>query len=247
LTDRAAPTRPRKPAIVAMVSAVADKTAARIIAAAKKQAKQRPKKRKGRLYRSKAENPYGNGFDRVGRVVDTISAMTRRGQLSERQARAAQRYRDAFDTITASLRGTLGKDGVMAGNGTGKTPSRPEMEAAADLNAAADLLGVLMRVILEEVVGIGRTIEDTASVLCAHGRRANRADRDFIGRSLREALDIMADKWWPQGRRNKGGVGGLGYLSFMADGARPHDTGAGTFERGRVIHATAKRIFENGA
>lgn len=189
-----------------------------------------------KLDKSKAENPYGHGIDTVHRVVDTITNMTRRNQLTERQARAAQRYRLSFDTITASMRGTLGKDGVGGGS-IGKTPSRPELEAAHDLNAAADLLGVFLRVVVEEIVGIGRTIGEAADELVAHGRKATARDRDFIARSLGQALDILADKWWPQSTRNP-------MRSFRSDGAKPVDMQADNLERGRVVHATARRMFE---
>ena len=175
--------------------------------------KRKPPKR---VETSKVEGAYGHGADRVERVVDPVASMAARRQLSPRELGAAQRYRKAFDAIRASVKGTLDPDRLGGTEASGRTPSAHLLEAAQDLKQVSDILGVVLRVVVEEIVGLGRTIEETADTMCGEGRRkATQRDRDFIGRSLREALKALADRWYPSRSR---------VVAYRAPGSKPIDT-----------------------
>lgn len=171
-------------------------------------------KRRQGVRSQKAENPYGNGIDRVRRRIDIIDAMHRRRQLSERQFRAALRFRDAFEACAGAIGSPLDTSRMGGGTPSGAPPLPAILLAAEDLNAVDKLFGMFDGKILKMIVGQGFSITETA--IQVYGLRNNKprpGTARIIGRRLNDALDALARVWFGMERR-KGG-------HFHAEGAVP--------------------------
>ncbi|SHF04763.1 hypothetical protein SAMN02745157_1513 [Kaistia soli DSM 19436] len=197
-------------------------------AKAKPKAKTRAEMRPMRS--AKVESPYGLGHDRVQRVVDAVTAMHARRQIDDRQLRAAEVYRAAYDVAASAGGGTMGE---RSGGATRTTLSEAKIAAGETLNDAARLLGVEDGRIVRLVVGEGHSIAEVA------GSGAPEIARRVAGERLRKGLDTLADAWHIADKAAGGGSGRT--RSKMAEGARPEPSGVtGKIERGRVGFGTAQ-------
>lgn len=153
------------------------------------------------------------GYVRVERVVDPIAAMLARHQISAGQAAAADRWRKAFGIVQAGGGVRLGEVGT--GMRSSARPAEAVLRAAEKLNQADRVLGDLGAAIILMVVGEGHGCAQVADALFGHGKKASRADAEFVGRLLREGLATLAHLWGFETARPRRG------WHWMADGARP--------------------------
>lgn len=151
-------------------------------------------------------NPYGNGTDRVVRVIDTLELLARRGAIDARQYRAGLRYRDAWDR-SLTVPATMDLERVSGGGG-GAGVAAAAFQAAHDLAAAQSALAALDRrraadaalavahgAVLASVVARGHTLTDVAVRLA--GGAPKRRHREIASRALGDSLAALADLWEP--------------------------------------------------
>lgn len=145
-----------------------------------------------RPQKEKIASPYGTGFDKVERVVDTITAMHRRRQLDDREAQAANRYRDAHQLVGGGLTGTLDPSKSFGSTPGGKIPSSDQLWAAETLSEASRWLGRIDGFVVRAICGEGLSVTSAAKLL--YGRTSRRTCEQ-VGCRLREGLAVMADGW----------------------------------------------------
>jgi hypothetical protein len=179
-------------------------------------------------------SPYSHGIDRVERVVDTVDAMHKRRQIDGRQKQAADTYRDAFETLGGRVGGAMDFDKVRAGT-PGAPPAPPALLAAETLRQARAVLGELDGRIVELVAGVGHSIEHVAALVLGKAKLSDR-DTEHVGRRLREALSMLADRWHPVSKASK-------IRGHIEDGAKPVAGAAGTRSiDARVAHAAGHGV-----
>lgn len=168
------------------------------------------------------------GAREVDRVVDTVTAMWKRKQLSRRQWLAADKYRDAWDAMNTGSPCALDMERMGGGSGGG-SPTDEQMWGAGMVASAERTLGVIDGRIVRLVVGEGRTVAEAAEAIC--GLPPSRAILEHYGRRFRDGLDVLASMWIKdQGGREIRGTGkGLKFDPALA----------GTDEAavGKVAHA----------
>lgn len=142
----------------------------------------------------------------VGTLKRTRSAtdrLTGKNKLDQRQALAAESYRDAFEAVKATLGGSMDFDRVRGNSGGSRSPAEVALMASDRLKQARDLLGARAISIIEQVVCAGQTTEQTARLACgyAEGETVKARDACYIGRVLRESLSELGGIWHPQPER----------------------------------------------
>ena len=170
-------------------------------------------------------SPYGNGVDRVERVIEPIEAMHRKGQLDTRQVDAAERFRRAHEAMAGRLRCAL--DDAA---GSGQQHGRSGYDAVSDILDAHYVLGILDYRIVLLVAYEGRTIREISAM---GDVKATARDVDMLGRRLREGLGALADHWLPIRSKIRG--------ELYAPKVAPGDAKA--IVAGMVAHATSSRIY----
>lgn len=193
-----------------------------------------------KLSREKVSHPrLADHVEEVDRVVDTISAMHKRGQIGDAERRAAETYRCAFDIIAGSIGGVMDPDRVFGAGTPGSPPPPHALEAGDTLNEASRVLGQIDGRVVELVVGQGLSVTETARQLM--GARPSGRDQDHIGRRLRMALQALSHTW-------HGGpvpmVSDRRKSFFRAVDARPVAGDATSVARGRSAHASRGKICE---
>jgi hypothetical protein len=176
--------------------------------------------------------------ERVQRVADTIDTMFARKQLTERQNRAAEIYRGAWATIGSSVGGSMDFDRVRGGGLPGQPLAMRYMDAAAILSDAKLKLYTRDHEVLELVARDGHSQAEAADML--HGGKATRAEREDVGRRLKDGLNELADRWLgPLFRKESDGR----IVSERNFDPSEFEVKTGELQRtGRVAHATRKGV-----
>lgn len=191
------------------------------------------------------EGGYGRGFDTVERVDntrDTVRAMFRRRQLTERQFNTADHYRRAFE-YSAAVPSVM-DDSKVGGSAPGsRSPTAQQLWASNILNDAAKILGQIDGAVLRMIAGEGFSIEQAAHKLAnSASRRLGSLDAEckMVGKRFRQGLDRMAQEWLGPERSTKSHI-----QSFASEGAKPTVIGA-TFEPDPRGHAHAYKDHKTG-
>lgn len=193
--------------------------------------------------------------ERVPRVLDTIEQMYKRKQLAdaknqderimhnERAYRVALKLRHAHDIVYGSVGGSMDFDRVRGAGSPGAPPPLHYREAADVLIAMKKLLYALDHRVLTLVVCEGQSIEYAAKAIYA--RDTSRAEREEIGRVLRQGLRELAEQWFEAASDPKRNT----IVSSHAADARPgtvkYTTEVGVIQRGKTVTATRNRIHRN--
>jgi hypothetical protein len=166
------------------------------------------------------------------KFVPIAELMQRRGQIDNRQLRAAQRYGEACDALRRGLSSSL----EMRVSGGGRaSPSEAQLLAAELVADAHRILGVMDAKVISLVVCEGFTITEVGD------RVSTGASRDYckhIGLRFREGLTLLANAWWPE--RGSQLVGGL------LPGVELQPVTAGEVVPGAWAHATPHKVFRSG-
>jgi hypothetical protein len=137
--------------------------------------------------------------DVVERVIDTLTSMFNRRQISQLQYAAGDRYRSAFDMTSASSGGSMDFDRARGGNGTAPvSPALTFLLAAECVSQARNKLYPKDYAIVHRVCIVGLTIEAAAKQL--YDERFDGAWDPYLkeaGRKFRVGLENLADMWWP--------------------------------------------------
>ncbi|ORE94115.1 hypothetical protein ATO13_08576 [Stappia sp. 22II-S9-Z10] len=180
------------------------------------------------------ESPYGHaGGETVTVASDTVAWLAARGMIDDRQRAAAERYRQAHETVHAGMACILGRDGNGGARADGLSERR--LDAARDLNQAALALGPLSKVV-RGVVAEGRSISDVAMEL--HGG-AGKLERGAVSHMLRLALKALADVW----DRPVAPRWAAGWQDDAAGPATDEGVAPGLSEILRVARSTLRRVY----
>lgn len=176
------------------------------------------------------------------RVVDTIELLYRRGQIDADQRQAAGLYLEAWELIQGGVACALDVERVR-GSGIA-SPTESQLLASRRLAEAGRLLGRLDEQLVALVVCEGHSIQEAAGLLLgvAEGGRPSRADAEHIGARLRLALLVLAEAWIFGRAQSRAPLRGT--RAAGAEGVTPGETGRRQVERGRVVHATGRKIYE---
>jgi hypothetical protein len=196
--------------------------------------KRRSAKPHGRrsLVRATVASPLSPGTtDQVVRVVDTIDAMARRGQIDHRRWEAADKLRTAWDTVRGSDGGAIDFDRIR-GAGLPGSPPIPHLLAAADVvREVKGALYPLDRDIVLLVVCWQKTVLECTALL---GPDVGRTSPRRVADRLWTALGVLADLWQPRG--------GSSRLRAWAASGGPYSADLTEVERGRTAHADGRRV-----
>lgn len=190
-----------------------------------------------RVRTERVASPYGqhHGFDRVRRIVDTITAMYRRQQIDTRQKAAADLYHDAYRACPGSIPCALDQSRGVAGIPRSRSPTQAQLSAAERLAEAARILGLIDGEVVRRIAGEGQSVEEAADALSGAGRRATQRERHVVGVRLRMGLAALAGSWFPEERK--------GIRSSREEGAKPTSSTVVSITPGRVAHATSRRVY----
>lgn len=175
--------------------------------------------------------------DMVKRVGDTLENMLRRRQLDDRSFRAGERLRNAYEVVYGQVGGSMDFDRVRGAGRPGSGPPVHYLEAAGVLNDAWRNLYSLDYKVVILIACEGHTIERAAQMI--YGAKPSRADKEEIGRRLREGLRQLS------GGKNKGEAPPNPAAWHAANATAYVPSTSGIIERGGVVHATGHKIFRN--
>lgn len=192
-----------------------------------------------KTYADVVDHPRLKGMvETVRRVVDTLDAMRKRKQLTEREFQAAEHYRTCFAMIHGSVGGSLDFDRARGGSNPGSPPAPHYMLASEVVSAAKRHLYPKDYAVVHRVCALGMTIEQATEQLYAPVTRAARED---CGRRLREGLSQMADRWFPENRGE-----GSRMRSHVSERATVTDVES-VPQSSSVAHATRDKVYRGGA
>jgi hypothetical protein len=132
----------------------------------------------------------------VDRVVDLLTQMYNRRDISQIQFAAGDRYRTSFEMLSASAGGAGDFDRVRgAGNPSGMAETYVAAAKAVS-DARLRLLYPRDHAVLHRVCVEGKTLERTAQEISASDSGI-KLDRQLVGYMLKAALSQLAAAWWP--------------------------------------------------
>lgn len=170
----------------------------------------------------------------VKRVIDTIDAMRKRKQISEREYQAADRYRTAFDTLGGVMGGVGDYERSRGGGTPGKPPAPTYLLAGELVSEVRKYLYPKDYAVVHRVCALGMSIEETAEQLY---QPVTRSAKEDAGRRLREGLSQMADRWFPIQTKSS-------IRSTVME--RAGVTDVQHVSQARTVHATANKVFRSG-
>jgi len=174
---------------------------------------------------ARVASPYGHGIDRVMRSVDTLAVMTRRGQLSEAQYHAGQRYRQCYETIYGQMGGAGDFERARGHGLPGSPPPLAYMEASEIVSQVKRILYPRDYAVVHRVCVDGLSLGECAEQLYGSDERKL---RDESGDRLREGLRELAERWFGAPKRSR-------IRSFVKERATVMDTEV--VEPAKVHHA----------
>ena len=160
----------------------------------------------------------------VDRIVVTVEAMHRAGQIDRRQFQAAEAYKDAWDAMHSGMPCALDRSRMGGGGGDG-SPSDWKLWGYGQIREAGAMLGAVDAGMLNDIIGEGHTIKSYASRM---GDTPTEANLKYLGKRFRDALTQLADKWVPDAGGHR--IRGTG----RADQFDPAMTGQDEGARGKV-------------
>lgn len=191
---------------------------------AKRLSKKKPKKPKPPPVRTQraqiktetVASPWNNGFDKIKRVVDTISAMEKRKQLSKPQADAARRCQDAYEACGGSIKSPLDDSNLSGGSPGSRMPSPRALLAAGTLEEVRKRCGETQTTLIIMIACQGQSIQDATAIMCGKGAdgKCRKRDLDAIGWMFRDALEVLARRWFGTNKRKE-------HPAFVPDWAKP--------------------------
>lgn len=133
-------------------------------------------------------------------VPDNVDRMRARRLLGRTRAenefnfRAADRIRNAYTMLHGSVGGTLDIDRVRGHGASPSGPSDSYLFAAEVMRDVKTHLYPVDRRAVELCICEGFLIAEATSII--RRRPATRADREEIGRCLRQGLQLLAERWF---------------------------------------------------
>lgn len=132
----------------------------------------------------------------VERVIDLLTQMYNRKDISQVQFAAGDRYRTAFE-MTSGSAGGAGDFNRVRGNGGPGSITEVYVEAARFVSDAKwKILYPRDYAVLHRVCVEGKTLDRAAQELSA-GDSGLKLDRQLVGYMFKSALSQLAAAWWP--------------------------------------------------
>lgn len=134
------------------------------------------------------------------RVTPSIRQLANRGDLDSRQVRAAGWVRSVIEAASASGVSGIDYSAIKVDTSTkGGAPAMDAVVAGREAHVAVALrLGSIGYHVVRAVAFTGLTLAEVAAswpTATVTGGSADKATRDFIGRTFRESLLIIADEF----------------------------------------------------
>lgn len=137
----------------------------------------------------------------VVRIMDTLTSMLNRRQISQLQFGAGDKYRLAHEMTSASSGGSMDFDRARGSSGLSPTPALTFLMAAETVSEAKKRLYPKDFAIVHRVCVLGLTIEQAAKQLYDSQWDGEWAPyQRQAGWKFRNGLDALADMWWPEAR-----------------------------------------------
>lgn len=171
------------------------------------------------------------------RVIDTLLAMVKRRHITERQYQAAEKYRTAHATLYGVMGGSMDFDRARGGSSPGQPPALTYMVASQLVSDTKKFLYPKDYAVVHRIAALGFSIKETTEAL--YGKPSTRGQEEDCGRRLREGLNQMADRWFPE---NEGR--GSSMRSHVSE--RAGVTDVESVPQARAVHATRDRVFGGG-
>ncbi len=185
--------------------------------------------------------------DYVARVMDTLTSMYNRRQITQLQYGAGDKYRSAFEMTSASSGGSMDFERARGSSGLSPTPALTFLLAAEITSEAKKKLYPIDFAMVHRICVVGLSVEQAARQLYDE-----RFDGDWppyvrrAGTRFREGLDQLADMWWPDAKTKTDPKSGEEIRAMRnirteraeVTDAPPPDRGAS-----RTVHATRDKIY----
>lgn len=183
----------------------------------------------------------------VVRVMDTLTSMFNRKQITQIQYGAGDRYRTAHDMTSASCGGSMDFERARSSRGTAPvSPALTFLLAAEVVREARHKLYPKDYAMVHRVCVVGLTIEEAARQL--YDEQWDGGWPSYVrqaGWKFRNGLDTLAEMWWPDARTKtdpKTGEEIRAMRGVMTEKAGVTDTVVVTPAAG-VAHATRDKIY----
>lgn len=189
-------------------------------------------------------SPSVPGFrEEVDYVPGSVDHMRARKQFGKTKTenefayKAADRVRRAHETLHGAVGSSMDFDRVRGHGATPMGPHETYLQAAETMSEIKRVLYALDYRVVELVVCHGYTIEKTAEII--RRRTVTRADKEDIGRSLRQGLAQLAERWFGSSDQSD-----RGEMRHWRDPDAQHtEAVAGVIDPGETVHATGRRVF----
>ena len=145
----------------------------------------------------------------VDRIIVTVQAMHRAGQIDGRQFAAAEQYKDAWDAMHSGMPCALDQTRMGGGDGDG-SPSDWKMWGHGKVHEARRMLGNFDAELLFCIIGEGHTVKSCAQHL---SQITTEVHLKYVGRRFRDALTTLAAKWVPASK--PGRIAGTGSMDLF--------------------------------
>ena len=214
--------------------------------------KQKPKKpvlvpsARPKLFPGHVDSPTVPGArETVMRVFDTLHVMLRRKQLTQRQHRAGETFRHAFDALQSSIGRSMDFDRIRSRGLPGSPPLNIYLHASDELaNARKTLTNGVEYLVIELVCGKGYSLEQTARELCGVENKTGRPlrkDCEKIGYVFKQGLNALADIWHPESSGDDSPM-----RTYRAPDAKPSTSDLTVVPQAKAVHANGRKIFRTG-
>lgn len=182
--------------------------------------------------------------EHIEKNINTIEHLHKRKHIDSHCYHAAEKMRHAFETIYGQAGGGMNFDKAGGPGVPGQPPLPSCMAAAETLNFAKRVLYPLDHRVVFVVACEGETIENTAGII--FGNPPTRSEKEQVGNRLREGLRQLADHWY--GGSTNGSAERRDSIYHAPDvhpKAKPYTVGGVAVERGKTVHATGRKVFDN--
>lgn len=179
----------------------------------------------------------------ITRVVDPLEVMFKASQLTKRQWRAIETYRNAREFVYGQCGGSMDFDRVRGAGSPGSPPAPAYFDACETLRTAKHKLYPLDYAILTMVLG-GSNPDDRGANFTQCAERLERVGMDHrkVADRFKIAVGVLADELW--GEEKTGDKPRIS--SYLAPGARPTESTAETVPQARAVHADGRKIYRTG-
>lgn len=186
--------------------------------------------------------------ENITRVVDPLEVMFKASQLTKRQWRAIESYRNAREVVYGQCGGSMDFDRVRGAGSPGSPPAPAYFDACETLRVAKHKLYALDYRILTMVLG-GSHPDDRGANFeeCAQRLETLTLDRRKVAERFKIAISVLGDALWGEEKGDKEDSDKGRITGYLAPGARPTESTAESVPQARAVHADGRKIYRTGS